>query len=50
MPMKSFLSFLDLIFIIRTQLNNIKLFVVGDHFNAMFKYSNANIEFLNEIL
>ena len=50
MPVQNFSVFLDLVFIMKLKLSNVKFFVVGGHFDAMFKYANANIEFLNPIL
>ena len=31
-------------------MNKIKIFLVGEHFDSMFKFANANIEFLNPVL
>ena len=43
MPLQNFAIFLDLVFIIKLKLENIKVFIVGKHFDALFKYANANI-------
>jgi hypothetical protein len=50
MPVTHFGSFLELAGLLNSQLKSLKVFVVGDHFSALFKLANAHIDLLSPVL